>query len=161
MFNIHYVLPPWTTISERWFKLRNHDGKKCRQDALFLPSFVFVYVYITYVGNFYVFLGWGVTVHLVRRPLTGILYQHWMIGDECGAVDGMKIGRGNQNARRKPAPAPLCPPQIPHYLTWARTRAAAVGSRRLAAWAMARSLIFMLLPNFKLKDDYVFIFLHF
>jgi hypothetical protein len=26
---------------------------------------------------------------------------------------------------------PLCPPQIPHDLTWARTRAAAVGSQRL------------------------------
>jgi hypothetical protein len=32
----------------------------------------------------------------------------------------------------------LCPPQIPHDLTWARTRAAAVGSRRLTAWIMAR-----------------------
>jgi hypothetical protein len=26
---------------------------------------------------------------------------------------GMKIDRGNRSARRKPAPAPLCPPQIP------------------------------------------------
>jgi hypothetical protein len=24
---------------------------------------------------------------------------------------GMKIGRGNRSTRRKPAPAPLCPPQ--------------------------------------------------
>jgi hypothetical protein len=52
------------------------------------------------------------------------------------AVRGM-IGRGNRSARRKPAPVPLCSPQIPHDLTWARTRAAAVGSRRLTAWAMA------------------------
>jgi hypothetical protein len=29
----------------------------------------------------------------------------------------MKIGRGNRNARRKPAPAPLCPPQIPDQTT--------------------------------------------
>jgi hypothetical protein len=35
----------------------------------------------------------------------------------------MKIGRGN----RVP-PVPLCPPQIPHDLTRARTRAAVVGS---------------------------------
>jgi hypothetical protein len=28
---------------------------------------------------------------------------------------------------------PQCQPQIPHDLTWARTRAAAVGSRRLTA----------------------------
>jgi hypothetical protein len=25
----------------------------------------------------------------------------------------MEIGRGNQSTRKKPAPAPLCPPQIP------------------------------------------------
>jgi hypothetical protein len=30
---------------------------------------------------------------------------------------------------------PFCPPQIPHDLTWARIRAAVVGSRRLAAQA--------------------------
>jgi hypothetical protein len=29
------------------------------------------------------------------------------------AVGGMKIGRGNQSTRSKPASAPLCPPQIP------------------------------------------------
>jgi hypothetical protein len=51
-----------------------------------------------------------------------------MIDDECGAVGGMRIGRENRSTRRKPAPVPLCPPQIPHDLTWARTRAAAVGS---------------------------------
>jgi hypothetical protein len=49
----------------------------------------------------------------------------------------MKIGRGNRSTRRKPAPAPLCSPQIPLDLTRDRTRAAAVGSQRLTAWAMA------------------------
>jgi hypothetical protein len=33
----------------------------------------------------------------------------------CGEIGGMKIDRGNRSTRRKPAPAPLCPPQIPHY----------------------------------------------
>jgi hypothetical protein len=61
-----------------------------------------------------------------------------MIHDECEAVGGMRIGRGNRSTRRQPAPAPLWPSQIPHYLTWDRTRAAAVGSRRLTDWAMAR-----------------------
>jgi hypothetical protein len=46
---------------------------------------------------------------------------------------GMKIGRGNQSTRKKPAPAPLCPPQIPLDQTLDRTRAAAVGSQRLTA----------------------------
>jgi hypothetical protein len=29
--------------------------------------------------------------------------------DECGAVGGMRIGRGNRNTRRKPYPVPLFP----------------------------------------------------
>jgi hypothetical protein len=46
---------------------------------------------------------------------TGLLYQPRMIGDDdCGEIGGMKIGRGNRSTRRKPAPAPLYPPQIPH-----------------------------------------------
>jgi hypothetical protein len=53
--------------------------------------------------------------------------------DDCGAVDGMRIGRENRSTRRQPAPVPLCPPQIPHDLTQARTRATAVGSQRLTA----------------------------
>jgi hypothetical protein len=48
--------------------------------------------------------------------------------DDCGEIDGMKIGRGNRNTLRKPAPVPLCPTQIPHDLTWARTHATAVGN---------------------------------
>jgi hypothetical protein len=38
-----------------------------------------------------------------------------------GEFGGMKTGRGNQSTRRKPTPVPLCPPQIPHDLTLART----------------------------------------
>jgi hypothetical protein len=30
-----------------------------------------------------------------------------------GEFGRMKICRGNQSTQRKPAPAPLCPPQIP------------------------------------------------
>jgi hypothetical protein len=44
----------------------------------------------------------------------GLLYQ--IDGDDYGAVGGMRIGRGNRSTRRKPAPLPLCPPQIPHDL---------------------------------------------
>jgi hypothetical protein len=70
---------------------------------------------------------------------TGLLYKPQMIDDgDCGETGGMKIGRGNRGTRRKPAPAPLCPPQIPHDQTRARTRAAALGSQWLTARAMAR-----------------------
>jgi hypothetical protein len=40
--------------------------------------------------------------------------------EEDGAVGGMIIGKRNLNTRRKSAPVPLCPPQIPHDLTWDR-----------------------------------------
>jgi hypothetical protein len=54
---------------------------------------------------------------------TGLLYQLQMINDgDCGAVGGMKIGRGNRSTWRKPAPAPLCPPQISHDQTQHQTR---------------------------------------
>jgi hypothetical protein len=83
-------------------------------------------------------VGWDCT-HLVRRPLIDLLnHLKMMYDDKCGAVGGMRIGRVNRSTRRKPAPVPLCPPQIPHDLTCAWTLAASVGSRRLTAWAMAR-----------------------
>jgi hypothetical protein len=31
-----------------------------------------------------------------------------------GEIGGVVIGRGNGSSGRKPAPAPLCPPQISH-----------------------------------------------
>jgi hypothetical protein len=48
-----------------------------------------------------------------------------------GEIGGM-IGRGNRSTRKKPAPLPLCPQQIPHAAR-TRTWAAAVGSHRLTA----------------------------
>jgi hypothetical protein len=50
-----------------------------------------------------------------------------------GEFGEIKIGRGNRSTRRKPVPAPICPPEIPLDQTRARTRAAAVGSQRLTA----------------------------
>jgi hypothetical protein len=46
---------------------------------------------------------------------------------------GMKIGKGNLSTWRKPAPAPLCPPQIPLDQIRDRTRGAAEGSQQLTA----------------------------
>jgi hypothetical protein len=96
-----------------------------------------------WIGNvvFLVSLG-GVRLSPLGTSATvGLLYQPRMIDDaDYGAVGGMRIGRWNQSTRRKPAPMPLCPPQIPHDLACDRTRAAAVGSQRLTAWAMARPI---------------------
>jgi hypothetical protein len=49
-------------------------------------------------------------------------------GCDDGEFGGLKIGRGNRSTRRKPAPTPLCPLQIPLEQTRDRTRGAAVGS---------------------------------
>jgi hypothetical protein len=54
-----------------------------------------------------------------------------MLNGTAGAV----TGRGNRSTRRKPTPFPLCLPQISHDMTWARSRAPAVGSQRLTAQA--------------------------
>jgi hypothetical protein len=96
-----------------------------------------------YVLNFFLIhiVGGGVQM----GPL-GTSATEWSIvlamGDyDAGEFGGMKIGRGNRSTRRKPAPAPLCPPQISLDQTQARTRAAAVGSQRLTAWTMARPKI--------------------
>jgi hypothetical protein len=99
------------------------------------------------------FLGWW---YLVRRPLIGLFYQLRMIYNECGAVGGMRIGRGNRSTRRKPSPVLSCTPKIPHDLTCARNRAAAVGNRRLITWAMAGSHILFNRICSYFKDDFEF-----
>jgi hypothetical protein len=89
-------------------------------------------------------MGWE-WVHLVLRPLFGLLYQPQMRNDDdCGAIGGMRIDTVNRSTSRKFAPVPLGPPQIPHDLTRSRTRATAVGSRRLTAW-LRLTAIFLLI----------------
>jgi hypothetical protein len=67
---------------------------------------------------------------LVGCDSTWYVRHYWPIvpvhGD-CGAVGGMRIGRGNRSTRRKFAPTPLCSPQIPHEQARAQTRVAALG----------------------------------
>jgi hypothetical protein len=86
--------------------------------------FIYLFILISWGGERLSPLGASATVWpIVPAPR--------MIDDnECETVGGMRIGRENSSIRRKPAPVPLCSPQIPHDLTWDRTRTAAVGSRR-------------------------------
>jgi hypothetical protein len=68
---------------------------------------------------FFYYYWWGGTKSLGTTATSGLLYKPQMIDeDDCRAVGGMKIGRGNRSTRRKPAPAPLCPPQIKHATNW-------------------------------------------
>jgi hypothetical protein len=96
--------------------------------------------YVNIVSYLYIYISFSLG-EVRLSPLIGLLYQPQMIDDACGAVGGMRIGRGNRSTRRKPTPVPLCPPQIPRDLTWARTRVAAVGSRRLTASAITQPYI--------------------
>jgi hypothetical protein len=89
-----------------------------------------IYIYILLLQLFY-FCDKRITFFLMLVPCTAatsdLLYQPQKIGEgECGAICAMKIGRGNRRTRRKPAPAPLCPPQIPFDQTGVRTRTATV-----------------------------------
>jgi hypothetical protein len=79
-----------------------------------------------------------VTLEAVRMAVTkNTAFWDNTVIDECRVVGRMRIGRRNPSTRWKPAQMPLCPPQILHDLTRARTRTA-VGSRQLTAWATAR-----------------------
>jgi hypothetical protein len=91
-----------------------------------MPAFVSHYN-PTLVYYFFIIIISGVRLSpLGTTATTGLLYQPQMMDDgDCGAIGGLKIGRGNRSTRRKPAPVPLCPKQIPHDQTRARTRAAA------------------------------------
>jgi hypothetical protein len=66
-----------------------------------------------YYYLFFVISGVGLSP-LGTAATSGLLYKPQMIDEvDCGAIGGMKIGRGNRSTRRKPAPAPLCPSQNP------------------------------------------------
>jgi hypothetical protein len=53
--------------------------------------------------------------------------------NEHSAVSSMSIGRGNGSTQREPTAFPPRPPQIPHDLTWDRTRSTVLGSQRLTS----------------------------
>jgi hypothetical protein len=62
------------------------------------------------------FILWDGTKSLGTAATFGLLYKPQMIDEgDCGAIGGMRIGRGNRSTRRKPAPAPLCPSSDPCF----------------------------------------------
>jgi hypothetical protein len=77
---------------------------------------------------------------LLLWPLIGLLHLPSMTdGDDCGGISGVNEWQGNRSTTKKPSPVPLCPLQVQHYLTRARTWTSAVGSRRVTASGTARS----------------------
>jgi hypothetical protein len=97
-------------------------------------------LYLQCRWSFSIFFSWGG----VRLSPLGTSTTNWptvpALDDRCWMWSTWwdEHWQGNRSTRRKPASVPLCPPQISHDLTWYRTRATEVGSRRLTAWAMAR-----------------------
>jgi hypothetical protein len=63
------------------------------------------------------FLGWGQSEFPWCDGIWSIV-KATDDDDKCGAVGGMS-GKENLNNRKKPAPVPICPPQIPCDLSWA------------------------------------------
>jgi hypothetical protein len=112
----------------------NPTVTRCGKHSLCVRKYIGVSGLSNYYCYFFIILS-GVRLRL--SPLgtattTELLYQPQMMdGGDCGTIIGMRIGRGNRSTRRKPAPVPHFPPQIPHDLTRAQTRPAAVGSQRL------------------------------
>jgi hypothetical protein len=83
-------------------------------------------------------LRWGATMSLwnwasngpIDRPLHDIgVNMEWRWND---------IDRGDRRSRRKRVAMPLCPPEIPHELTWVWTWVSAARSQQLTAWTMVR-----------------------
>jgi hypothetical protein len=81
-----------------------------------------------FINKSVTFLKFGYLTMLSLSILHSVDYG---IINEYGAVGGMRADRGNRSTWRNPTPAPPCPPYISRDLTWDRTQAAALGSRRL------------------------------
>jgi hypothetical protein len=77
---------------------------------------------------------------------SGLLYLPRVIVTMENSLEWRLAGE-TELPRENLPPAPLCPPQIPLDQTWARSRAAAVGSQRLTTWAMARPYMWTLLAS--------------
>jgi hypothetical protein len=60
--------------------------------------------------------------HLTTLSVLRLYSVDYRMINEFGVVGGMRSGKGNRSTRRKPAPATLCLPQIPHDLTLGRTQ---------------------------------------
>jgi hypothetical protein len=129
----------WATILERMKNIRSGVYQSIYPSShLFIILFCLIYLYLPLIVLIAYFFTLVIIIIIIisgvgLSPLgtaatSDLLYKPQMIYEgDCGAIGVMKIGRGNRSTQRKPAPAPFCPPQIPHDQTRPRTRAVAVG----------------------------------
>jgi hypothetical protein len=91
------------------FQFIDHNNRFTSSFLQYIFSRRLVFLFLVSLG--------GVRLSPLGTSATvGLLYQPRMIDDNYGAVGKMRIGRGNRSTGGKPAPVPLCPPQIPHDL---------------------------------------------
>jgi hypothetical protein len=110
--------PTWPKLG--WTRASALGSRRLNIAAKAQPGYIVFLVYLS---------GWSRTESTVTEATYWLFYQPWLVdGDDCTAVGGMNVGRGNRSTRRKPDPISLCPPQVPHDMTRARTCDAAVGS---------------------------------
>jgi hypothetical protein len=124
------TLPTWATISV------------LHQNSTRVNSFHYCYMTNLNITSIRMFFPWrwGGSSTLAWMPTyVSILRIPQMVWVWRATVEWYWQGT-TEELGEKPFPVPLCPPQIPHGLTWARTRASAVTGRRLTAWAMARPI---------------------
>jgi hypothetical protein len=103
-------------------------GAGCATVQVIITTLVYIDVNIAFIDHrnaklfpvfFFIISGVGLSP-LGTAATSGLVFKPQMIDEgDCGAIGGMKFGRGNRSTWRKPAPAPLCPPQIPHEQTGA------------------------------------------
>jgi hypothetical protein len=82
-------------------------------------------------------VGWDCVSEL--QPPPALLFIPQMIYEYGAQWNDMERGK-TEEFRQKPVPVPLCPLQIPHWLTRAQTRSSIVRGWWLTAWAMAQPL---------------------
>ena len=107
------------------------------------PTLLYPSIVITCSALVYVFI-WRPPQQMLRTHRSLEAYWRWLVISFFRVMQHRwnEIDRGKPKySGKKPVPLPLCPPQIPHWLTRDRTRASAVRGQRLTAWAMAQPLV--------------------
>jgi hypothetical protein len=110
--SVPYSQPIFISIHKPiWYLLH----KDC--PFIYIPVYFYnLYCQVSSLHTLYfLFEYWGWDPDWVHSALRSLLAYctcpGWLWDGEVGRMNG--FGRGNRSTRRKPAPTPLCPPQIP------------------------------------------------
>jgi hypothetical protein len=123
----------WYLRATEYRRITTYEQKFHVNIRLFISATVHKYI----LFYFLIFIvGGGVQLGRLGTAVTNRPIVPTSGDYDYGEIGGMMIDKGKRSTRRKTAPVPHYPPQTPHAAR-TRTRAAAVGSQRLTAWATA------------------------